>query len=92
MAGLLREYDGMKLWADRADSAEYDSEGNRISDSLATKQDTVSFDPNNAYNPTDNPAATVATVNNAVADLAGCTVTYASGALTLDFSDNAQGT
>ena len=34
MAELLREYDGMKLWADRADSAEYDSEGNRISDSL----------------------------------------------------------
>lgn len=37
MAGVLREYDGMKLWADRADSAEYDSEGNRISDSLAAK-------------------------------------------------------
>lgn len=38
MAELLRGYDGMKLWADRADTAEYDSEGNRIADSLAAKQ------------------------------------------------------
>lgn len=41
MAGVLREYDGMKLWADRADSAEYDSEGNRIADSLSSKANIV---------------------------------------------------
>lgn len=55
---------------------------------LADKQDNLTFD--GAYDTTTNPAATVATVTNAVSSLVSCDVSYNSstGELHLDFSGN----
>lgn len=44
--------------------AEYDSEGNKISTSLESKQDILTF--NGTYDSSTNPAATVSTVTSAV--------------------------
>ena len=55
---------------------------------LADKQDNLTFD--GTYDATTNPAATVATVTNAVSSLVSCDVSYNSstGELHLDFSGN----
>lgn len=80
-----------------AETAIKDSEGNLFKTAYAKKselpdisgkQDTVTFA--DGYDATTNPAATVATVNNAVSSLVSCDVSYnaQTGELHLDFSGN----
>jgi hypothetical protein len=53
---------------------------------ISGKQDSLAFD--GTYDATTNPAATVATVNNAISSLVSCDVSYnaQTGELHLDFS------
>ena len=80
-----------------AATATQDASGNVITTTYATKselpdisgkQDTVTFA--DGYDATTNPAATVATVTNAVSSLVSCDVSYnaETGELHLDFSGN----
>lgn len=75
-------YDGKEIYAKMA---EYDSEGNRIVDSIASKQDQLVFD--GTYNASTNKAATESTVTSA---LANYSVSYnqQTGELSLNFGNS----